>query len=316
MTAVFEILQPGVLCTIQDLGRTGSQRHGIGTAGAMDRFALQVANLLVGNPRGAAALEIGLGGLRLRCLEDWIVSICGADLGAGVPLWKSLRVRKGEELCFKSAVRGAWAYLALAGGVAAEPVLGSRSTCLRAKMGGWGGRVAAKGDFLRAGPPGPSARDGRGFLTSEIPDYPESVVVRVVLGPEEEMFPEETVQTFVKSPFEVTAQSNRMGYRLSGPALRHRGAADILSDAVVTGSIQVPADGQPIVLMADRQTTGGYARIATVISADLPAMAQLRPRTKVSFHPVSVDEAQEAAIQVERTLSTVQSGCGVAGPAS
>jgi antagonist of KipI len=125
------------------------------------------------------------------------------------------------------------------------------------------------------------------------------------------MFPEESLQTFLTSPFQVTPQSNRMGYRLSGPALRHRGAADVLSDAVVTGSIQVPADGQPIVLMADRQTTGGYAKIATVISVDLPAMAQARPGAKVSFRPVSVDEAQELAIQVEKTLSTLQSGCGL-----
>lgn len=311
MTPVFEVLQPGVLCTIQDLGRTGWQRHGIGTAGAMDRFALQVANLLAGNARGTAALEIGLGGLRLRCLEDWIVAVCGADLGVGVPLWKSFRVRKGEELHFKSAVRGAWAYLALAGGAAAERALGSRSTCLRATLGGWGGRAAVKGDLLRADPPRPSARDGRGLLPSEIPEYPDAVVLRVVPGPHEDLFPEETLQSFLTTPFDVSPQSNRMGYRLSGPALRHRGAADVLSEGVATGSIQVPADGQPIVLMADRQTTGGYATIATVISADLPAMAQARPRTKVSFRAVSVDEAQEAAIQAERTLSTLQSGCGV-----
>jgi len=306
VTAVFEVLHPGVLTTIQDLGRPGWQRHGVGPAGAMDRFALQVANLLVGNPRGAAALEIGLGGLRLRCLEDRIVAICGADLGSGLPLWKSLRVRKGEELFFKSAVRGAWAYLALAGGAEAETVLGSKSTCLR----GLGGRPAAKGDLLRAGPPSPSTRDGRGLVTSEIPDYPDAVTVRVVLGPQEEMFPDESVQTFLSSPFEVTPQSNRMGYRLSGPALRLRGAADVLSDAVATGSVQVPADGQPIVLMADRQTTGGYAKIATVISADLPAIAQARFGATVAFRPVSVDEAQELAVQVENTLSTLQSGCG------
>ena len=311
MTPVFEVLQPGVLTTIQDLGRSGWQRHGVGTAGAMDPFALQVANLLVGNPRGRPALEVGLGGLRLRCLEDWIVAVAGADLGAGLPGWKSLRVRKGEELFFKAAVRGAWAYLALAGGVAADRVLGSASTCLRSGLGGWGGRGAAKGDLLRAGPPGPSAREGRGYVPSEIPDYPEAVAVRVVPGPQEDMFPEESLRTFFAGPYQVTPQSNRMGYRLAGPALRHRGDADIVSEAVVTGSIQVPADGQPIVLMADRQTTGGYAKIATVISADLPTMAQARPGANVSFRPVSVDEAQALAVVVEQTLSTIQSGCGV-----
>jgi len=307
MTPVFEVLQPGVLTTIQDLGRTGWQRIGLGTAGAMDRFAIQVANLLVGNPRGEAALEIGLGGLRLRCLEDRVVAVCGADLGAGLPLWKSVRVRKGEELHFKSAVRGAWAYLALAGGAAAETILGSKSTCLRAKLG----RALVKGDVLRAGPPGPSVRDGRGLLPADIPATPDVVSLRVVLGPQEGMFREESLQDFLSASFEVTPQSNRMGYRLAGPALRHRESADILSDAVVTGSIQVPADGQPIVLMADRQTTGGYATIATVISTDIPAMAQARPGAKVTFRSVSVDEAQTLAIDVEKTLSTIQSGCGV-----
>ncbi len=297
---IFEVLQPGVMATLQDLGRTGWQRSGIGTAGAMDRFALQVANLLVGNRRGEAAIEVGLGGLRLRALEDRIGAVCGADLGAGVPLWKSLRLRKGDELRFTSAVRGMWAYLAVAGGFAAETVLGSKSTDLRAKIG----RALAKGDLLAAGPPGPSTRDGRALVPSMVPEYAESVAVRVVPGPEE--FPE---GPFLSAAFEVTSQSNRMGYRLRGPALGSKG--DILSDAVAPGTVQVPADGQPIVLMADRQTTGGYARIATVISADLPALAQARPGAKVSFRAVTVDEAQDAAVEVEKALSTLQSGCGV-----
>lgn len=308
MTPVFEVLQPGVLCTIQDLGRTGWQRHGVGTAGAMDPFAHQVANLLAGNPRGEAALEVGIGGLRLRCLEDWTVVVAGADLGAGVPLWKSIRIRKGDELFFRAPVRGVWATLAAAGGFAVDRVLGSKSTDLRALLGG---RTLAKGDVLRAGPPRPSTRDGRSILPSEIPPITAPAVVRVVLGPQEEMFPDETVKTFLSSPFEVTPQSNRMGYRLAGPALRHRASADILSEAVATGSIQVPPDGQPIVLMADRQTTGGYAKIATVISADLPAMAQARIGTKVSFRAVTVDEAQDAAVELEKTLSTFQAGCGL-----
>lgn len=308
MTPVFDVIQPGVLCTVQDLGRTGWQRHGVGTAGAMDRFALQVANLLVGNPRGEAALEIGMGGLRLRCLEDWTVAVCGADLGAGIPLWKSLRVRKGEELFFRSAVRGVWAYLALAGGLAADRVLGSRSTDLRA---GLGGTSAVKGDVLRAGAPGPATRDGRSILPSEVPTYAEPAIVRVVPGPQEELFSGEMLKSFLSAPFEVTPQSNRMGYRLAGPALRSLAAADLLSEAVATGSIQVPPDGQPIVLMADRQTTGGYPKIATVISADLPAMAQARIGTKVSFRSVTVDEAQDLAVDLENTLSTFQTGCGL-----
>ena len=302
MTPLFEVLEPGILTTVQDLGRVGWQRQGVGTAGAMDRFALEVGNLLVGNPRGEAALEIGLGGLRLRCLKDWIVAVTGADLGAGLPLWKSVRVRKGEELFFKSSVRGVWAYVSIAGGLAAEKVMGSKSTCLRGKIG----RPVGKGDILGAGVPDPSSREGRGLATGEIPEYSASATVRVVLGPEEERFPEESMRTFLSSPFEVTAQSNRMGYRLRGPALRHKGAADILSDAVATGTIQVPADGQPIVLLADRQTTGGYSKIATVISADLPALAQTRPGAKVSFRSIAIEEAQQLAIEREKLLSTLE----------
>jgi antagonist of KipI len=307
MTEVFEVLQPGVLTTVQDLGRTGWQRHGVGCAGAMDGFALQVANLLVGNPRGEAVVELGLGGQRLRCLDDRVVAVCGADLGADVPRWKSFRVRKGDELFFKGAVRGAWAYLALAGGVDAERLLGSKSTCLRAGLG----RAVAKGDLLRAGAPRPATRDGRGILAGAIPDYPEAITVRVVLGPHDDRFGDESRAAFLSSPFTVTPQSNRMGYRLAGPALRHRGTADVLSEGVVTGTVQVPADGQPIILMADRQTTGGYATIATVVSADLPDLAQARPGATVSFRAVGVDEAQDVAAEVEKTLSTLQLGCGV-----
>jgi antagonist of KipI len=192
--------------------------------------------------------------------------------------------------------------------VIADPVLGSSSSSLRENLGS---RAAAKGDVLRVGPPGPSARDGRLLLPSLIPVYADPAAVRVVPGPHEERFAPESLSAFLSKPFDVTARSNRMGYRLSGPALTHRGPADLLSEGVATGSIQVAADGQPIVLMAERQTTGGYAIIATVISADLPAMAQVRARGKVTFRSVTVDEAQDAAIDVERILSTLQTGCGV-----
>jgi antagonist of KipI len=298
MRPAFEVLKPGVLATIQDLGRGGFQKQGVGTAGAMDAFALQAANLLVGNARGEAGLEVGLGGLRLRSLDDQIAALTGAGFAA----WKSVRVRKGEELDFKPAERGVWSYLAVAGGFEAERVMGSRSTDLRARIG----KPLAKGDVLLSGPSRPAARDGRALVASALPDYPEAVTVRVVPGPEE--FPEDVLGAFLSEPFEVTAQSNRMGYRLRGPALRSSG--DLLSEGVAWGTVQVPQDGQPIVLMADRQTTGGYARIATVISADLAALAQSRPGSKVSFRSVPIEEAQDAAVELEKALATLQSGCG------
>jgi antagonist of KipI len=304
VTAAFEVLEPGVFATVQDRGRFGLQRQGVGTAGAMDRFALEVGNLLVGNPRGAAAIEVGLGGLRLRAFEDRVVAICGGDLGAGLPLWKSLRVRKDDEIRFRSPVRGAWAVLAVAGGIEAEELLGSRSTSVRERIG----RALAKGDLLRAGEPGRSSREGRALVEGAVPVLADPVEARVVMGPEP--FPEESVRAFLEGPFEVTPQSNRMGYRLRGPALRGA-AADLLSEGVAPGTVQVTADGQPIVLMADRQTTGGYARIATVISTDLGALAQARPGKSVRFREVSVDEAQETAVRRENLLATLQEGCGV-----
>ncbi|HEX7902088.1 MAG TPA: biotin-dependent carboxyltransferase family protein [Planctomycetota bacterium] len=301
----FEVLRPGVLSTLQDLGRPAGQALGFGVAGAMDAFALRVANLLAGNAPGAAALETGLGGLVLRALEDRIVAVCGADLGANVPLWKSARVRAGQELAFPKSTSGVWAYLAVEGGFEADLFLGSASTDPRARRGGFGGRALAKGDVLRARP-SKGAREGRGLTDAVIPAYRAKVDVRVILGPQE--FSDEAVRTFLSSDYAVTSGSDRMGYRLQGAALA-TGPAETLSEAVAFGSIQVPADGQPIVLLADRQATGGYAKIATVISADLSKVAQTRPGGSIRFRAVDLEEAQESAVRLEHLLSTVETGC-------
>ncbi len=314
--------------------------------GAMDIHALQVANLLVGNTRGAACLEVAMGGLSLRALQETTVAICGADLearldGEPAPTWKSFTIRHGQELIFGHAIRGVWAYFAVAGGIDVPPVMGSRSTYLRGALGGLAGRTLAKGDILCADePPSTGAVRSRGLMTAEIPRYQQNVAVRVVLGPQQEAFEDESVRSFLESEYKVTAQSDRMGYRLRGPELRHRvwddppsekevpacnpygqapplraklhalhSAADILSDALTFGSIQVPADGQPIVLMADHQTTGGYAKIATVISADLSALAQVAPGGKVQFQAVDVEQAQSLARQRESFLSRLAVAC-------
>jgi antagonist of KipI len=312
MTPVFEVLKPGLLTTVQDLGRTGGQAHGIGVSGAMDAFALQVGNLLVGNARGDAALEVAMGGLRVRCLEDRLVAVCGADPGAladgrPVPAWKSVRVRKGQEIVFSFPRAGVWSYLAVEGGIAVEAVLGSKSTDSRAGLGGFKGRALAAGDAVEAGAPA-GAGEGRALAAANVPDYASPATVGVIPGPQEEMFPEDAVRAFFSNPYEVTSQSDRMGYRLRGPALRPRDRADILSEAVAFGSIQVPADGQPIVLMADRQTTGGYAKIATVISTDLPRVAQVRPGGKLAFRAVELGWAQDRAAERERFLEAFRAG--------
>jgi len=227
--------------------------------------------------------------------------VCGADLGAtlagaAVPLWKAVRARQGDEISFTAQQRGVWAYLCVQGGIDVPMVLGSRSTYLRAGLGGMEGRALKIGDVVRAF----SSSVGSPDLTlppGMTPALGSRVEVRAVPGPQDSLFDSESIERFFKEEFTVAAQSDRMGYRLQGPPLRLAGGADILSDGTALGSVQVPAGGQPIVLMADRQTTGGYAKIATVISVDVPRIAQLAPGGTVSFHRVTIEQAQDAAVR-------------------
>ena len=300
-SAVLRAVSPGMLTTVQDLGRPGHQAEGVPVSGAMDRFALEIGNILLGNERGAAALEIALRGPTLRVLRDLSLCVCGADLGAtlagaAVPLWKAVRARQGDEISFTAQQRGVWAYLCVQGGIDVPMVLGSRSTYLRAGLGGMEGRALKIGDVVRAF----SSSVGSPDLTlppGMTPALGSRVEVRAVPGPQDSLFDSESIERFFKEEFTVAAQSDRMGYRLQGPPLRLAGGADILSDGTALGSVQVPAGGQPIVLMADRQTTGGYAKIATVISVDVPRIAQLAPGGTVSFHRVTIEQAQDAAVR-------------------
>jgi antagonist of KipI len=317
MKKAFEVLRPGLLTTVQDLGRAGYQQFGMVVAGAMDAYALQVGNLLVGNPRNEAGLEITMAGPELLALEDLVVALCGADLSAEVdgvktPLWKSFCIRKGQKLTFRNPVSGARTYLTVAGGIAVEPVMGSKSTYLKASIGGYQGRALVKGDVIETGlvtaemDGMPRRIAGRELSSDQVPRYEKHVVARVVLGPQEEAFTKEGVEALFNGVFEMTPQSDRMGYRLKGPTIQHRHSADIISDAIAFGSIQVPADGQPIILLADRQTTGGYAKIATVITVDFPLIAQLVPGNTISFSAVGIEKAQELYIERERFLSKLQ----------
>jgi antagonist of KipI len=296
MTTVFEVAAPGLLDTVQDLGRWGYQRTGVPVSGAMDDVSLQVGNLLVGNPRGAACLEMALGGPTLCAAADTLIAICGADLGASldgepVPGWKSVAVRAGQMLCFRGARAGAFGYLCVAGGIEVPPVLGSRSTCLRGGFGGFAGRALRSGDVLVAGEPSASARAGRSLRPADVPAYGKYADIRVLPGPQADRFEGRALDTFFSARYTVSRRSDRMGCRLEGPALAARGSHDILSAGVAAGSIQVPADGSPIVLLADRQATGGYAVIAAVVSADLAALA---PPAGL-FSRATVDEAEAAA---------------------
>ena len=253
----------------------------------------------------------------LRARDDLLLALCGADLGATwagrpAPRWKSFRIRKGEELAFPGPPQGAWAYLAVAGGWGVEEVLGSKSTYLHGVLGGLQGRSLAQGDLLEAGtlPASQNPREGRGLASSEVPVYGRRAEARVVLGPQEEAFSQAALKTFLSGEYVVTAQSDRMGYRLQGPAIELQDRTEMLSDAVAPGSVQVLPSGQLIVMLADRQVTGGYPKIATVISTDLPKLAQLLPGGSASFRVLELDAAQDLAAAQERLLQTLQAGCG------
>jgi antagonist of KipI len=303
---IITVLASGFLTTVQDEGRRGYRAFGMPWAGAMDRYALAAANLLAGNPPGAAVLEMTLSGGSFRFEEAAYVALCGADMGAaleGSPTgnWVAFPVASGTTLSFGPAARGCRTYIAVLGGIDVPVVLGSRSTYTRAGVGGFGGRALAEGDVLRIGP-APAAGQlppGRSLTDRLVPLCGGEVRLRVLPGPQEEMFASDGIDTFFSSTYTVTDRNDRMGYRLEGPAVRHKGGADILTDALAPGAVQVPGDGMPIVMMADCQTSGGYAKIGTVIGADLRLLAQSRRGDTVHFVRCTEEEAV-AALREER----------------
>ncbi|MFP5503729.1 MAG: biotin-dependent carboxyltransferase family protein [Candidatus Sericytochromatia bacterium] len=302
------VLKPGLLTTVQDAGRVGFQRYGMPVAGAMDPFAMAVANVLVGNPLGAAVLESTLVGPTLRAGSDMVLAVCGADVapsveGEPVGMWRSFRLPAGATLACQAAATGARAYLAVAGGFAVPMVMGSASTYLQGRLGGLEGRALRRGDVLPVGPAPEAAMPGRRLVPEAIPRYAETARLRVVPGPEAGGLD----PVAWREPYVVTPQADRMGYRLSGPAIGHA-LGELLSDATPMGTIQVPPDGQPILLMADRQPTGGYPRLGVVASVDWPAAAQLRPGSRVSFEPVTVDEAVRRYREQAALLRTLLAG--------
>lgn len=297
-----EVEEAGLLTTVQDLGRPGFQRHGVPVAGAMDPEAFRDANRLVGNDPGAAALECTVHGPRLRCLRTTVASVAGADLGAVVersdlgrwepPLGSSFRLRPGNVLSFEGRRSGARAYVAFAGGIDVPLVLGSRSSYLRMGFGGYLGRPLRTGDRLALLPSKATVFPGERRAGRR---HEGEAVLRVVWGPQDDYFTAKARATLESSAFTVGDASDRMGYRLEGPTLEHRdaGSRQILSDGNTLGSIQVPPNGLPIVMLADRATTGGYPKIATVVTADVPRLAQLVPGEKVRFRSVTLAEARE-----------------------
>ncbi|MDQ0199189.1 antagonist of KipI [Neobacillus ginsengisoli] len=279
----------------------------------MDPYSLQIANLLVGNRSGEAALEAVLIGPSLEALDSVSIAICGGNLspridGQDVPLWKSRVIKKGQVLSFGPCKEGGRAYISMAGGINVPLVLNSKSTFVNGKFGGYEGRALKAGDILHGAP---FTVMNRFVHPDLVPKYNQKLTVRVILGPHLEKFTEATIGTFLTKEYTVSPQSNRMGYQLIGPTLEHSNSADIISDAIPLGGIQVPASGQPIILMAERQTTGGYTRIGTVISADIPLLAQALPGTLIMFKEVGLTEAQDLLKQMNRELKWLETGARV-----
>jgi antagonist of KipI len=307
---LFSVRNPGSMTTVQDLGRPAFLDRGVPFSGALDPFACRVANLLVGNPESAAVLEITMLGPTLEVLVPADIALTGADMGMTVnrsPVrgWRSARVNPGDLIRIPRAQEGCRAYLAVAGGIDAPPVMGSRSTFVRAAIGGIAGRALLKGDVLHRGE-GASQEQPRTLPEAWIPRYPREILLRAVPGPQDDLF-REGIAAFFGAAYEVSLQTDRMGCRLGGPVVRRDsgGAESIVTEPTVPGNIQIPADGQPIILLVE-QTSGGYAKIATVIAADLPWVAQAVPGNAVRFERVTLENAHRLYREEQEMLRRIR----------
>lgn len=292
----------GVLTTVQDEGRFGYQAYGVSTSGAMDSHAFHIANLLVGNDMTEGALEMTFIGPTLCFTCDNIIAVTGGDLtplldGRPFPMYRAVLVRTGQKLSFAGARNGCWGYIAFAGGLEIPPVMDSKSTLLRNSLGGVEGRRLETGDEIAFTDPKTELPN---MAKRKVPAdvYPENeIVLRVVLGPQDDEFTEKGIRSFFWNSGVITNEFDRMGCRIEREPIEHRGDGNINTDGISLGSIQVPSNGKPIIMLADRQSTGGYAKIGTVISVDLPKIAQSQPGFKVRFVKVSLELAQNLYIR-------------------
>lgn len=313
---MIRVNKAGMFSTIQDQGRWGYQAYGMPVAGAMDRYASRVANLLAGNASDAAVLEMTLLGGSFCFTEETRAAICGAEMkatlnGKRVENWSSFQIPAGGELEFSFAENGCRAYLALQGGFDVPVVLGSRSTYSRGGIGGFSGRALKSGDALSVIPTSNEAWRPYRLPQRYAPGQSCEIKVRVLLGPQEELFTPDGIETFLTQSYVISNEADRMGYRFEGAKIEHCAKADIISDALCLGAVQVPGHGMPIVMMADRQTTGGYAKIATVIGPDLRLLAQAKPGDAVRFVACSDAEAvaslereEEAYLEIVKLLNS------------
>ncbi|MEY2546690.1 MAG: antagonist of KipI [Verrucomicrobiota bacterium] len=307
-----DIVRAGLLTTVHDLGRTGYRRFGVSLGGALDPHAMRVANLLVGNDESAAGLEITFGGVRIHFVDERLVAWCGGEFDVRIPAGHAARMRAGDELAFGQPKCGCRSWLAISGGIDVPVALGSRATDLRAGFGGLEGRALRDGDVVPLGQAGHATTAADISSWSAPPEWTQTAAeeptLRIVRGSEWEAFEGSAHFALTNTHFDITPDSNRMGTRLEGPQLPRKEDVDLTSEAVAPGTIQVPANGQPIVLLGDCQTIGGYPKIAHVITVDLPRAAQLRPGDRVRFRQVTLAEAHELLREREHDFRCFKTG--------
>jgi len=306
---VFHALKPGLFTTVQDLGRYGYLKYGIPISGAMDTFSLVAANILVANNSNDACLETTLFGPELQALTRTQIAITGRDIspkinGQNVPTWQTLEIQKGDVISFGKVENGCRAYLSIRGGINTPLVLGSRATYVRGGFGGINGRQLKTRDIIE-GFDRPSLKVEYSMPEDLVPQFTGQFKAHVILGPQADMFTERGMNTFLSSPYKVTLEADRMGYRLEGPIIEHKAKADIISDALLPGAIQVPKNGKPIIIMRDAQTTGGYPKIAVAIIPDVSLLGQAKPNDIIEFSKITMSQAREKLFEYYKLLSNL-----------
>ncbi len=308
---LLRIVKPGFFTTVQDLGRFGFLKFGVPLSGAMDEFSLRVANMLVRNNLGDACLEMTVLGPELEAVCDTQIAVAG-DIafqvnGHEAETWQTIRAKNGDTIQFGKVKTGCRAYLAVRGGIDVPIVLGSRSTYVRGEIGGMQGRQLEAEDYIEGFAASHPFDQILSLPEEFIPHFGAKPDVDVLLGPQQESFVQEGIETFLSNSYDVTGESDRMGYRLSGPLIQRSEQVDTISDAILPGSIQVPANGQPIVTMRDAQTTGGYPKIATVVSSDLHVLGQAKPGDRISFHETTLIRANLRLLEYRKRYRIIES---------
>lgn len=308
-----KLIKSGFYSTIQDIGRYGFQQYGMPVSGAMDEFAFKVGNILAGNNQNTPSIEFTYGGLTVEFLSSAWIAITGGGItantsdGQDLVSWRTYNIKEKTTLKIDNLNWGCRGYLSIYGGFEIPKVMGSASTYIRGKIGGFEGRLLKEGDTLLFDQPSPQ------LVFRYVPEtllkkwYLNDSPIRVIMGPQAEGFSKDSIDIFLNSYYTITGESDRMGYRLQGPEIKHKTGPDIISDGIALGSIQVPGNGMPVILLADRQTAGGYTKIATVVTVDLPRLAQMGPGSQVRFKSVSIEEAHSLLKEFHNDIDYVQS---------